>query len=194
MKNHILLFSLFTTLFVSCIKPAKTSLKLTLINEVGNPVSGANVKLYASQTDYNNRTNQVGSTQFSNSDGQVTFEDLASIKYFWFAEKDCRNNSKGAATTTSPITEGKINAVDNVILSPYGSLRLTSTSTNPYKIYINGNYVFDLNGGASQTVNNLPTGSISVRVLQISGYIISPTDKTYNGTIGCGQTFDVTFP
>lgn len=193
MKKHLLYLAFSVTLFFGCSKP-QTTLRLTLIDELGNPISGASVKLFASNTDYKNRSNQVGATVFSNSSGQATFEGLTGIQYFWYAEKDCRNNSKGAITTTAPITEGKNNTVDNIILNPYGNLSLTSTSSNPYKIFINGTYQFDMNGGATVTLTNLPVGAISVRVLQISGYIISPTDKTYNGTIGCSQTLQVTFP
>jgi len=40
----------------------------------------------------------------------------------------------------------------------------------------------------------MPTGSYSIRVLQLSGYVFTPTDQTYTGTLSCGQTMTTTFP
>jgi hypothetical protein len=175
------------------VKPTPTSLEVTLKDNLGNKISGASVKLYSSQTNWNNGANQVGTTQFSDASGKVKFNDLSNIKYFWFAEKDCQNNVNGGITTTSALTANVNNTVD-VILSSTGTLKFVSTSSNPYRIYINGNAAFDMNGGTTQFKYYMPTGSYSIRVLQLSGYVISPTDKTYTGTIGCGQTLTTTFP
>lgn len=170
-----------------------TSLELSLKDELGNIVSGASVKLYSSETDWKNSTNQVGTTQFSDASGKVKFNNLSNIKYYWFAEKDCKNNVNGAITTTSPLTSNVNNTV-NAILSSTGTLKFVSTSSNPYRVFINGTAVFDMNGGTTQYKYYMPTGSYSLRVLQLSGYVLYPTDKTYNGTLTCGQTLTTTFP
>ncbi|MDR1793430.1 MAG: hypothetical protein LBR36_08360 [Bacteroidales bacterium] len=75
-----------------------------------------------------------------------------------------------------------------------GSIKVVSTSSNPYEIYLDGVYKFDLAGGANRTISNVSTGTHTVRVLQISGYILYPTDKTYNVTVQSGYIHTVTFP
>ncbi|SRR5450759_1993260 len=196
MKKNILILMAFIGLAIlsSCKKePTPTSLELTLKDDLGNSVSGASVKLYSSQTDWNNDLNQVGTTQFSDASGKVKFSDLSNINYYWFAEKDCKNNVNGAVTTTSALT-ANVNNPLNVILSSTGILKFVSTSSNPYRIFINGTATFDMNGGTTQYEYYMPTGSYSLRVLQLSGYVISPTDITYNGTLNCGSTLIITFP
>lgn len=196
MKKSILILIVFIGLAVlnSCKKDqTPTSLELTLKDNLGNSVSGASVKLYASQTDWNNGSNQVGTTQFSDATGKVKFNDLSNIKYYWFAEKDCQNNVNGAVTTTSALTVNLNNTL-NVVLSSTGILKFVSTSSNPYRIFINGTAAFDMNGGTTQYDNYMPIGSYTLRVLQLSGYAISPTDKTYTGTLICGSTLTTTFP
>jgi hypothetical protein len=199
MKKIILLLTVFVSVAIlnSCTKddvqPTPTSLELTLKDELGNIVSGASVKLYSSQTDWSNGTNQVGATQFSDVSGKVSFSDLSSIKYYWDAEMDCKNNVNGGITTTSALT-ANVNNTANIILSSTGTLKFINTSSNPYRVYVNGTEVFDMNGGTTQYQNYMPTGSYSVRILQLSGYVFSPTDETYSGTIGCGQTMTTTFP
>lgn len=196
MKNLLLVLCVilgFTTINSCKKKDAPTTLEMILKDNLGNPISGASVKLYASQTDWNNSANQVGSTQFADASGLVTFTDLSNIQYYWFAEKDCQNNVNGAITTTTSLTAGITNTV-NVIISSTGTLKFVSTSNNPYRIFINGTASFDMNGNTTQYKYFMPVGSYSLRVLQLSGYVFTPTDKTYTGTFGCGQTLTVTFP
>lgn len=197
MKKSILILMVIITLAIpsSCKKdePTPTSLELTLKDELGNIVSGAAVKLYSSQTDWNNGSNQVGTTQTSNAAGVVTFTNVSNIKYYWFAEKDCKNNVNGGIASASALTANTINTF-NIVLSSTGTLKFVNTSSNPYHIYINGVAITDLNGGSTLSDYYMPIGAYSLRVLQISGYILSPTDKTYTGTLTCGGTLLVTFP
>lgn len=200
-KIFLLTFLVVLTILSSCkkddddIQPTitPTSLELTLKDDLGNTITGASVKLYSSQTNWSNGTNQVGTTQFSDASGKVKFSDLSSIKYYWLAEKDCKNNVNGGVITTSALTANVNNTV-NVILSSTGTLKFVSTSSNPYRIYINGTAAFDMNGGTTQYKYYMPTGSYSIRVLQLSGYVFTPTDQTYTGTLNCGQTMTITFP
>jgi len=197
MKKNILILMAFISLAIpsSCKKdePTPTSLELTLKDELGNVVSGASVKLYSSQTDWSNGTNQVGATQTSNASGIVTFSSLSNIKYYWFVEKDCKNNVNGGVTSASALTANVINPF-NIILSSTGTLKFVNTSSNPYHIYINGVALTDLNGGGTLFDYYEPIGAYSLRVLQISGYVLTPTDKTYTGTLTCGTTLTTTFP
>ncbi len=171
----------------------KTYLDIYVKDNLGNPVQGAEVKLYSSETDWKNGSNQVGAAQYSNAEGKAVFEGVSNIKYYWLATKDCNNNVNGSVTTASPLNKGERNSV-NTILTSTGNMRLNSTSSNPYRIYINGNAVLDMQGGSVQYWNYLPVGTYTVRVLQLSGYVLYPTDKTYSVNITCGYTTAVTFP
>jgi hypothetical protein len=199
MNKCVFILTLFVSLVLlnSCKKndaqPTPTSLQITLKDGLGNIISGASVKLYSSQTDWNNGTNQVGTTQFSDASGNVNFGALSNIKYYWLATKDCQNNVNGGVTTASALT-ANINNTVNVILSTTGTLEFVSTSSNPYSIYINGTAAFDMDGGTTKYKYYVPTGSYSIRVLQQSGYVVSPTDETFTGTVDCGQTLTTTFP
>jgi len=180
----------------SCTKdnvPTPTSLEITLLNDSGNTMTNASVKLYSSEEDMKNGTNQVGTTQLSNESGVVRFSDLSNIKYYWFAEKGCENNANSIFTTASPLTLNTNNEV-NVIMSGTGNVRLESTSTNPYQVYINGVPVFEMSGGSTREIYFMPIGSYSIRILQLSGYLIYPTDETYTVILGCGHTKEVIFP
>lgn len=198
-KINILLFVFAAIVtFSSCkkeekVKPAPTRLQITVRDELGNAVSGSVVKLYATETDWENETNQVGSTQVSDASGVVTFSDLSAIKYYWFAEKNCQNNANGGVTTTAPLASN-ITTTVNAVLSSTGTLTFQNTSTNPYRVFVNSVEIFTMNGKTSEVVNYVPTGSYSIRVLQVSGYAVYPTDETYTGTVGCGQTLQVIFP
>lgn len=183
--------------FSSCKKddpePEPTKLEITIKDELGNLVSGASVKLYASQTDWANKTNQVGSTLFTDATGIVTFSSLSAIKYYWFAEKDCKNNYNGGATTTNNLTSGVTNKVTPIITAT-GTLTFVNTSSNPYRVYINGTATYDMSGNTTQYNYYVGTGSYTIRVLQLSGYAVYPTDQIYTGSITCGQTLTTTFP
>ncbi len=175
------------------IVPTTTSLELTILDDSGNPMQGAEVRLYSSKEDMENELNQVSSIQQSGSDGKVVFTELASKRYYWFAEKGCENNSCSAFTTDCFIGSDTINSV-NVLISGTGNLELISTSDNPYKVYVNGIQVFDMNGGSSRDIKYMPTGSYSIKVMQISGYLTYPTEETYDIVLDCGKSVEIIFP
>ena len=175
------------------IQPQPTTLEITLKDELANLLTGVSVKLYPSQDDWINGTNQVGTTLTSDASGKVKFSSLSALKYYWFAEKDCKNNVNGGITTVSALTVNTNNTVE-VILTGTGTLKFTNTSSNPYRIYINGVSTYDLPGGLVLYKYYKPTGAYTLRVLQLSGYALYPTDLTYSGTLACGSTLSTTFP
>jgi hypothetical protein len=178
----------------SCKKdqPDPTSLEINVIDELGNIVSGASVELYSSENDWNNATNQIGKTLISDALGIVTFDNVSNIKYYWYAEKDCKNNVNGAITSAALTANMKTKV--NVVITSTGTFMFVNASVNPYRIYINGISTLDMNGGTSQYMYYMPIGAYVIRVLQLSGYSGSPTDKTYTGTLNCGSTLVTTFP
>jgi hypothetical protein len=197
MKKIALLMTGIICLVCSCKKsgttsPPTTSLQITVTDNLGNTVQGALVALYSSESDFNNDVNRVN-LQTTDSKGIVTFSNLQAIKYYWFAQNGCRNNIFGSVMTTNPITANIKNTVTTILQST-GVLKFVNTSTNPYHVYVNNQLYTDLAGGATKSTEFALAGSYTIRVVQISGYIVSPTDKTYTGTLSCGGTLTTTFP
>ena len=196
MKKSTLILMIFICLavLISCVKDIPpTSLELAIVDNSGNVVSGAAVRLYSSQADWNDDTNQIGATGYSDASGTVVFTDLSNIKYYWYVEKDCKNNANGTITTASALP-AEVNNLVNVVISGTGTLKFISNSSYPYSVYINGTYAFDMNGGTTHYEDFRATGYYTIRVLQVSGYISYPTDETFTGTLGCGATLTTIFP
>lgn len=169
-----------------------TSLQISVKDNLGNPVIGATVKLYDNQNDWINETNQLLTTQVSNSSGIVTFKPLTTKTYYWKITNGCQNNIYTTSTSSSSLT-GNVTNLITTILGSTGTLALNNTSANPYDIYINGTLQFAMAGGARRDLL-VPTGVYSIRVLQKSGFLLTPTDRTYTGTLLCGGTLTTTFP
>ena len=172
---------------------APTSLEITVKDNLGNSVSGASVKLYSNVTDWTNGTNQILTTLTTDAAGVVKFSPLSTIKYYWFVSNGCKNNSYGSNTTTNALTANTNNTVTTII-DGTGTLIINNTSTNPYDVYINNVLqVASMAGGTSKQFS-APVGAYIIRVLQKSGYLVFPTDKTYNVNLTCGGTVTTTFP
>jgi hypothetical protein len=173
-------------------KKVTTGLQLTMTDSIGNKMTGAAVALYSSSSDWANRTNPVG-TAVTDANGVVNFDSLSAIPYFWYASLDCRNNSTGIYTTNAPLIPNKTTTITTVLYEK-GKIQFVNNSADPYQIYVNGILVLTQNGHVTSGIDNMPIGAYSVRVLQVSGYTNSPTDKTFTGSITCGSTLTVTFP
>ena len=91
-----------------------TSLKITVLNELGNPVEGASVQLYTSDEDYRAEKNPVSKAQLTDKKGKTTFKKLASIVYFVNVEKGDKNND-GAGVQTDTLKTGLLNKVTIII-------------------------------------------------------------------------------
>jgi hypothetical protein len=165
-----------------------TTIEIRLIDESGNSVSGATVKLYKSQADIENQENQLGSTLTSDTGGKVTFSNLESLPYYWLAEKGCQNNVNGIMTTDA-LESGKTRIITSTLIST-GNLELTNQSLDQYQVYINGYLLLTADAGFVYNYIYVPVGSYEIRVLKVGGAV----DKTYNGTITCGNTLSITFP
>ncbi|MBL3658508.1 carboxypeptidase regulatory-like domain-containing protein [Fulvivirga sediminis] len=92
----------------------RTSLKLKVLNELGNIEEGASVQLYSSEEDYRAETNPVTEVQYTDKKGEVKFKDLEPKTYFINAEKGDKNNI-GAGVQTDVLEEGKMNKITIVI-------------------------------------------------------------------------------
>ena len=183
--------SVTTSQTVNLVNP--TALQITVKDNLGNPVAGALVKLYSTLTDWTNETNQILTSQTSNTNGVVTFAPLSAISYYWKISSGCQNNIFGSNTTSAALSSNTTTTVTSII-GGTGIIALTNSSSNPYDVFINGTLqVSSMPGGTSKNLI-APVGSYSVRILQKSGYLITPTDKTYTGSVACGGTLIVSFP
>lgn len=90
-----------------------TKLRITVIDELGNPVEGATVTIYTSEADYRSSENPV-EKQVTDKKGRVTFRDVEPVSYFIDARSADKNND-GKGAVTAPLLEGKLNKVNTVI-------------------------------------------------------------------------------
>lgn len=104
----VLIFSSFQTKFLP------TSLKITVINSLGNVVHNAEVTIYKSEDNYRNNINPVAETQLTDEKGIVTFKKLDPVSYFIDARKGDQSND-GEGVQTAKLKEGRINKVNTVI-------------------------------------------------------------------------------
>ncbi len=112
---QVLFAFVFTFLFtLSDEQLLKTSLQVTVRNELGNLQEGVDVQLYESAEDYNNNENAIGEKQITDSKGRANFKNLESKVYFVNAEKGEANNF-GGAEKTETLAANKVNKVTIII-------------------------------------------------------------------------------
>ena len=171
--------------------PTDLEIKVVELASANIPV-GATVSLYLSESDMKNNTNRVA-LQTVNSQGIAFFKNVAKTFYYIYVQHGCKSNLL-AETHTISLTP-HIKNWKQIIISGTGTLVLNNTSNNPYSIYIGGVYQFNMNGKTTRSIPNLQSEQLyTIRVLQVSGYALYPTDKTYTGALHCGGTFTTTFP
>jgi hypothetical protein len=196
MKKSLFMFLLFAgvTVFTACKKEESApSLELTVRDNLGNPMSGATVKLYKSENDLFNFTNQVGSTKTSDGSGKIKVEDLEEIKYYFFAEKDCYNNYRGGNYLVDPLKKNQ-NTTADIVISKTGTLKMVNNSAHPYKIYINGAEETQIAAGGNYEKKYMAIGSYAIRYVQVSGFTGTPVDANNSGMLDCGGTFTTIIP
>jgi hypothetical protein len=91
----------------------KTSLGVTVRDEVGNIVVGATVQLFEKEEDYTAEKN-VAAEGLTDDKGYIRFKELKNISYFVIVRKDDKDNS-GGGERTGKLEEKKINKVTIVI-------------------------------------------------------------------------------
>lgn len=91
-----------------------TTMKLTVRDELGNTVQGAEVQLYGSDEDYRNEENPVTEKMATDKKGDVKFKDLEPKVYYVLAQKGDKNNW-GAGVQTDTLQAGKMNKVTIII-------------------------------------------------------------------------------
>ena len=110
-SKTILLFSLL--LLFSGFQIIKTTLNITVRDELGNIVEGATVQLFETEDDYLKEENIAGEGA-SDKNGIVKFKDLKPIAYYVIVRKEDKDNS-GGGERTAELEPKRINKVTIVI-------------------------------------------------------------------------------
>ena len=114
MKKYVSLF--FFSLLVTVSSQAqiiKTSLTLTVRDELGNTVEGATVKIFEKQDDYTAEQNVVAEG-VTDKKGVVKFKNMKAIAYFILARKGDKDNA-GGGEQTGKLEEKRFNKSTIVI-------------------------------------------------------------------------------
>lgn len=91
----------------------KTTLNITVRDEVGNTVEGATVQLFEKEEDYTSEKN-IAVEGVTDNKGFIKFKELKPMSYFVIVRKDDKDNS-GGGEQTGRLEEKKINKVTIVI-------------------------------------------------------------------------------
>lgn len=91
----------------------KTSLNVTIRDEAGNTVSGASIKLYKTEEDYNTEKNVVAEG-VTDEKGFFRFKELEALSYFVQVMKDDKDNS-GGGERINKLESKKLNKVTIII-------------------------------------------------------------------------------
>lgn len=88
-------------------------LVVTVLDEAGNIVEGAEVTIFETEDDHTNQTNGIGPVK-TNENGKAKFKELKLIGYYIWAEKGKQNNLFGAEKTID-LVPNKYNRVNVII-------------------------------------------------------------------------------
>lgn len=91
----------------------KTSLNVTVRDELGNTVEGASVQLFEKEDDYTKEQN-VAAQAVTDKKGYVKIKDLKSMSYYVIVRKGDKDNS-GGGEQTGKLEAKKMNKVTIVI-------------------------------------------------------------------------------
>ncbi len=92
----------------------KTSLEITVRDNLGNIVEGATVQIFNTKEDYENETNPVEGKKATDKKGRVKFTGLEAKDYYVNVEKGDMDNY-GAGTKTDVLVENRSNKVTIII-------------------------------------------------------------------------------
>ncbi|MFK7951480.1 MAG: carboxypeptidase-like regulatory domain-containing protein [Ekhidna sp.] len=117
-KNTLMMVAVFSVFMLTISTPSsaqlfKTKLQITVIDGLGNVVEGAEVKLFANETDYKSSENVVTSGT-TDDKGRVKFKPLETQAYFLDVRKGDLMND-GRAVKTTVLEKGKTTRVNIVI-------------------------------------------------------------------------------
>ena len=93
----------------------KTALRVTVLDDSGNVMEGATVRLFASEKDYKEEKNAIKPDEASTDDkGVIWFRDIEAKEYWVLAEKGDKNNWE-SGIKTEPLLQKKVNRINIII-------------------------------------------------------------------------------
>ena len=114
MKPACKILTLFSlVILLSGFQIIKTSLNITVRDELGNIVEGASAQLFETEDDYLKEQNAVAADS-TDKHGIVRFKDLKAISYYVIIRKGDKDNS-GGGERTAELEPKRINKVTIVI-------------------------------------------------------------------------------
>ena len=115
-KKFLFLFFFIPLMFQANEAEAQftTKLRLTVLDDLGNTVEGAEVTLYKTKTDYEKEVNAVQETVLTDEKGRVTFKKLEAISYYVIVRKGDMNN-QGGGEIISALEPKKLNKANVII-------------------------------------------------------------------------------
>ena len=84
------------------------------MDKLGNPVEGAQVKLFLTENEYMKKENEVSPEQQTNKKGKTLFTGLEKKVYFVHAEKGDMDNV-GSGIRTDTLVVKRINKINTII-------------------------------------------------------------------------------
>jgi hypothetical protein len=108
-----LFFALSLLLSVSGFQLIKTTLAVTVRDELGNTVEGAKVQLFEKEEDYTAEKN-VAAEGVTDKKGVLKLKELKALPYYVIVRKDDKDNS-GGGEQVGKLEGNKINKVTIVI-------------------------------------------------------------------------------
>jgi len=113
MKKIVFTVALALTGLLVSFQIITTSLKLTVINNLGKEEEGVRVRLFKTEADYKAEKNAVDE-HYTDKKGVVSFKGLEPIPYYINAVKDKKNNY-GNGELTDSLKEKQMNKLKVVI-------------------------------------------------------------------------------
>jgi len=92
----------------------KTSLEITVRDNLGNLVEGAEVQIFNNKEDYQKEESSVKGIRYTDEKGRVKFSDLDAQEYYVNVEKGDMNNY-GAGIKTDELADKRNNKVTIII-------------------------------------------------------------------------------
>ncbi len=196
MKHLKLILPLFLILF-ACSPDADdtiedTRLELTVLDESSAAIENVEVKLYASQEDYDNDTNIIA-TSATDATGKVTFEKLQSITYFWKTTADCYLEN-AINNTVNPIVGNTLNLFStNLISNSFGDIAIVNNSSYDYEVsysFDGANYsIITSTPSFANIIEGVPSGIYYFVLTPLDGPITTPIYLTE--ILECGGYIDI---
>jgi hypothetical protein len=110
--KKLFVLSLVLVVLTSMAPALKTSLNLTVRDETGNLVPGADIKLYANRENWEKETGHFAEG-VTDEKGIYKFKEVNQLSIFLLVRKDDKDNTGGGEQTR--LEDGKINKITVII-------------------------------------------------------------------------------